>query len=312
MSPTALIVGAVFHAINRLERLQKLHSIEYCTSRSREEFIQDCSGKYRDVSVFYLSPQAHATVGYFDKELVEKLPQGLRFITYCGAGYESIDVHACAERRILVSHTPMAVDDATADVAALLILNCCRNVNQFSENIRAGRWNNGVSMGIDPEGKTLGILGMGGIGKTLAKRMAGFDMKVIYHNRRQLDLEDIISIHVPLSPETAHLIDHREFTMMKDGVILVNTARGKVINEQVLVRFLETGKVLAVGLDVFEEEPKIHPGLLAHSRSVLLPHIGTATNESRHKMESLVFDNLEAALTQGTLITHVPEHRNIL
>ncbi|KAF7721974.1 hypothetical protein EC973_003887 [Apophysomyces ossiformis] len=224
----------------------------------------------------------------------------------------------------------MAVDDATADTAALLILNCCRNVNQYSDSIRAGRWNHGVSMGIDPEGKTLGILGMGGIGKTLAKRMAGFDMKMIYHNRRQLAKEeeekynvtyvdfetllrtsDIISIHVPLSAETTYLINHREFSIMKQGVILVNTARGKVINEAALVQYLETGKVLSAGLDVFEDEPSIHPGLLTHSRSVILPHIGTATNESREKMELLVFDNLEAALTQGKLVTPVPEHRSL-
>jgi D-3-phosphoglycerate dehydrogenase len=126
-------------------------------------------------------------VGAFDSELVSKLPNALKYIVYCGAGYDSIDVNACADHKIMVSHTPQAVDDATADVAAILILNCCRNVIAATDNLRQGRWKFGVRMGIDPQGKVLGIIGAGGIGRTLAKRMSGFDLaKIQYYNRSRL------------------------------------------------------------------------------------------------------------------------------
>lgn len=125
-----------------------------------------------------------------------------------------------------------------------------------------------------------------------------------------LKTSDIISVSVPLNKATTHLLSFREFALMKRGVVVVNTARGKVINETALVQALETGKVLSAGLDVYEDEPKVHPGLLTHPRSVLLPHIGTYTNESQTKMEDLVMDNLVSALTKNTLITPVPEHRH--
>ncbi|RCH87044.1 hypothetical protein CU098_009486, partial [Rhizopus stolonifer] len=245
-------------------------------------------------------------IGPFDAELVSHLPEATKYIVYLGAGYDSINVEACAKRQIMVSHTPLAVDDATADIAAILILNCCRNVMAASENLRQGRWRNGVRMGIDPQNKVLGIIGAGGIGRTLAKRMSGFDLKKVqYYNRSRLSEElekeynlhyvdfetllktsDIISVHCPLNASTTHLISYKEFTLMKDNVIIVNTARGKVINEAALVNALERGKVLSAGLDVFEEEPKVSPGLLAHPRSVLLPHIGTFTNEKEYTINT--------------------------
>ncbi|CAO3594026.1 unnamed protein product [Absidia cylindrospora] len=261
--------------------------------------------------------------------MVNQLPSSLKWIVFCAAGYDYIDVGACAARKIMVSHTPTAVDNATAGIAALLILNCCRNAHQAAQNLRQGAFRHGVSMGLDPEGKTLGLLGMGGIGKAIAKRMSGFEMNIIYHNRTRLSIEvekqynvtyvdfetllktsDILSVSVPLNKQTTHLLSFREFAMMKKGVIVVNTARGKVINETALVQGLETGKVLSAGLDVYEEEPKVHPGLLTHPRCVLLPHIGTFTNESQKKMEDLVLDNLVAALTKNTLLTPVPEHKS--
>lgn len=327
MSPQVLIVGCIDFAIDIYEELQRKYSIEYYTSKSRQEFITDCQTKYKDVPVIYRSPESQAVVGPFDAELVSHLPPSLKYIVYCGAGYDSIDVNACADRDIMVSHTPVAVDDATADIAAILILACCRNIIAASDNLRQGRWRNGVRMGTDPEGKTLGVLGAGGIGRTLAKRMSGFDLKKIqYYNRNRLpkelegDMEyvdfdtllktsDIISVHCPLNAATTHLLSFREFAMMKQNVIIVNTARGKVINETALVNALERGQVLAAGLDVFEEEPKVSPGLLAHPRCVLLPHIGTFTNESQYKMEKLVLDNLVAALDKDTLLTPVPEHK---
>jgi glyoxylate reductase len=329
MSPQVLIVGCIDFAIDYYEELSKKYNIEYYTSKSRDEFFQDCQTKYKDTRVIYRSSESQQVIGPFDEELVKRLPQSLKYIVYCGAGYDSINVSACADRKIMVSHTPMAVDDGTADIAALLILACCRNMMQAADNLRQGRWRNGVRMGTDPQGKVLGILGAGGIGRTLAKRMAGFDLAQIqYYNRHRLSKEledqygltyvdfqtllktsDILSVHCPLNASTTHLLNYREFSMMKTGVILVNTARGKVINEAALINALERGKVLAAGLDVFEEEPRISTGLLSHPRCVLLPHIGTFTNESQYKMEKLVLDNLVAALEQDTLLTPVPEHK---
>ncbi|KAG2234909.1 D-isomer specific 2-hydroxyacid dehydrogenase [Thamnidium elegans] len=330
MAPQVLIVGCIDFATEDYEELSKKYSIEYYTSKSRQEFMDDCANKYKDVPIIYRSPESQSVVGLFDKELVSYLPAALKYIVYCGAGYDSINVESCAERNVMVSHTPIAVDDATADIAAILILNCHRNVLAASENLRQGRWRNGVRMGVDPQGKVLGVLGAGGIGRTLAKRMFGFDLKKIqYYNRSRLSEElekeyhlqyvdfetllktsDIISVHCPLNASTTHLISYKEFAMMKDNVIVVNTARGKVINEAALVNALERGKVLAAGLDVFEQEPKISAGLLSHPRSVLLPHIGTFTNESQYKMERLVLDNMVAALEQDTLLTPVPEHKH--
>lgn len=236
----------------------------------------------------------------------------------------------------------------------------------------SGRWRHGVPFGNDPEGKTLGILGMGGIGKALAKRMLGFDMKIQYHNRTKLDAEgteemhklwytlgnstatdylvcvvenkyqasyvdfdtllrtsDCIFISVPLNKSTYHLIDGPELAKMKDGVIIVNTSRGKVIREASLSRALETGKVAAAGLDVFEgvselffltpslsnldlKEPDvIHPGLLSHPRCTLLPHVGTNTQETMHAMEVVCLNNFETALTKGTFINPIPEQKHL-
>lgn len=155
-----------------------------------------------------------------------------------------------------------------------------------------------MGLGHDPEGKALGILGMGGIGTALARRAAPFDLQIQYHNRRPVPPEqnpinaqyvsfeqllrtsDIISVHLPLSDATRHLIGRKEFEMMKDGVVIVNTARGKIIDEEALVEALENGKVYAAGLDVYEHEPEIHEGLIKSNKAVLLPHVGTATYET--------------------------------
>lgn len=326
--PKVLVTGCVHVTSDMIEELREKHTIEYYTSKSRKEFFEDCKTKYNDVSIIYRSHESSTVIGLFDAELIAELPTTVKYILSRASGYEAIDVDACTERHIRVAHTPFAVDDATADIAAILILSCCRNIIAASNNLRTGHWRHGVRMGTDIQGKTLGILGAGGIGRTLAKRMSGFDLaKIQYYNRNRLPKElegdldyvdfetllrtsDIISVHCPLNASTTHLLSFKEFAMMKDHVIIINTARGKVINETALVNALERGKVLSAGLDVFEDEPKISPGLLSHPRCVLLPHIGTFTNESMYKMEKLMIDNLIAALEKDTLLTPVPEHKH--
>lgn len=239
-----------------------------------------------------------------------------------GAGYDQIDIDACSARSppLLVSNVPTAVDDATADANMFLILGALRNFNAGMHSLREGKWRGKPALGHDPEGKTLGILGMGGIGRNLKKKAEAFGMKVIYHNRRQLSEElsggaqyvtfdellstsDVLSLNLPLNvsencwsskgvsrdkgygaltqvqKNTRHIIGKAEFAKMKDGVVVVNTARGAVMDEAALVDALDSGKVFSAGLDVFEEEPKIHPGLIGNQNVLLVPHMGTWTIE---------------------------------
>ncbi|KAI9264400.1 D-isomer specific 2-hydroxyacid dehydrogenase [Phascolomyces articulosus] len=326
-SPRGLIVGAISHATKELDELRSIVPIAYIESKTRSEFFQDCQTKYKDVEVVFIGI---SSVYPFDKEFINNLPPKTKFIAFHAAGYDGLDIEACNARGIRVSNTPSAVDAATADIACTLILSAFRNSSQAERNLREGRWRHGVSLGHDPEGKTLGILGLGGIGKAVAKRMHGFDMKIQYHNRSRqspevedqyhatyvdfetlLKTSDCIYVSVPLSKATYHLLDSPQFAMMKQGVVIVNTARGKIIHERALVNALETGKVSAVGLDVFEGEPDvIHPGLLAHPHCTLLPHIGTYSQETMYKMELLCLQNFDAALTKDTLVTPIPEHKH--
>jgi glyoxylate reductase len=203
---------------------------------------------------------------------------------------------------IAVSNTPSAVDAATANTAIFLILGAlrCAWVPQLS--IREGTWRGDSPLGRDPDGMVLGVLGMGGIGSATARRAAGFGFDIQYHNRQQvqglskafgaqapryvgfeelLRTSDIISIHLPLTATTSKLIGKAEIDMMKPDAIIINTARGPIIDEEALVEALESGKIWSVGLDVYENEPKVSPALLKHPRTVLLPHIGTATVDTQ-------------------------------
>lgn len=236
--------------------------------------------------------------GPFDASLISALPPSLKYICHNGAGYDNIDVAACTTRGILVSHTPKAVNAATADIAIFLLLGALRRIHVPYTAIREKRWRGETQLGFDPQGKKLGILGMGGIGREVAKRAKAFGMVILYHNRSRLEPEfeqgaqyvgfeelmqssDVISLNCSLRKETVGIVGKKEFAMMKDGVVLINTARGKLIDEQALVDALESGKVFSAGLDVYEEEPSINEGLLGNPNVVLLPHIGTATKETQ-------------------------------
>ena len=268
--------------------------------------------------------------GRFDKELVDVLPSSLKFVSHNGAGYDSIDAHACAARGISVSNTPGAVDACSADTAIFLILGALRRIHIPYTALRAGKWRGNMGLTHEPEGKMLGILGMGGIGTAVARRALPFGLRIQYHNRscipeqqnitgakyvsfeELLQTSDIISVHLPLNASTRGLVSYREFAMMKTGVVLVNTARGPIVNEDALVQALEEGKVWGAGLDVHEHEPDIHPGLINNENCVLLPHVGTATMETQRKMEVLVVENVRSALERGCLLTPVAETRKMM
>ncbi|OJJ49406.1 hypothetical protein ASPZODRAFT_1473698 [Penicilliopsis zonata CBS 506.65] len=331
--PKILLLGRILHASKKWEALGGLAELVEPTATNREEFIQECrDGKFDGVVAVYRTFPSVSITGMIDEELVQVLPKSLEYMAHCGAGYDQIDVHACTARNppIRVSNVPTAVDDATADVNMFLIIGALRNFNTSMIALREGKWRGDPvpALGHDPEGKTLGILGMGGIGRNLKKKAEAFGMKVIYYNRRQLSEElsagaqyvtfdellatsDVISLNLPLNNHTRHIIGKPEFAKMKDGVVIVNTARGAVIDEAALVDALDSGKVLSAGLDVFEEEPKIHPGLLRNPNVMLVPHMGTWTIETQTAMEEWAIENVRLALETGKLKSPVFEQADL-
>jgi glyoxylate reductase len=217
-------------------------------------------------------------------------------------GINNIDLDALRARGVGLAHTPGVLTDATADLAMALMLSAGRRVVESDRFVRSGQWKGWgptLMRGLDLNGAVLGIVGMGRIGRAVAHRAEAFGMTVVHHNRSGgIELEallatsDVLSLHCPLTPETRHLIDKAALARMKPSAILINTARGPVVDEAALVDALDTGQIAGAGLDVFEEEPAIHPGLLASERVVLLPHIGSATWNTRRVMAEMCADNL--------------------
>ncbi|NLU35723.1 MAG: dihydrofolate reductase [Clostridiales bacterium] len=240
-----------------------------------------------------------------DEEIMDAAPE-LKIISVYGAGYDNVDTKAATARGIVVTNIPDVVTDSTAEITLGLMLSVMRRISELDRRLRQDRgfrWSMMTYMGRDLFGKELGIIGMGRIGKAVAKRAAAFGMRISYYTRKRLDpviemeLEasykrmdellqtaDVISIHTPLTEETRHLIGYRELSMMKPGAYLINTSRGPVVDEKALVKCLSEGRIAGAGLDVFENEPKISPELLKMDNVVLTPHIGTDTVETRINM----------------------------
>ena len=205
------------------------------------------------------------------------------------------------------------------------MVGALRQLNPSLLSLRKGNFKKGLDFGHDPQGKALGILGMGRIGRAVKKRAEPFGLRTIYHNRKPLSSteadgatyvpfdkllkeSDIISVHVPLNSNTRHLIGASEIEKMKPGVVIVNTARGQIIDEAQMAAALERGHIAAVGLDVYENEPEVHPGLMANERALLIPHLGTHTTETLAKMETLAMENARRAVCGEELLTIIPEH----
>lgn len=243
----------------------------------------------------------------------------LKMVANFGVGYNNIDVRAATMRGIMVSNTPGAVTNATAELAFALILAVARRVVEGDRMVREGRfkyWAPMTFLGREVTGKTLGIVGMGKIGKALAVRGRAFDMHILYHNRKRVspaeekelaaqyvDLEtlmaesDFVSLNVPLTEDTKYLIGKKELSLMKSTAFLINTARGPVVDEKSLVEVLKAGKIGGAGLDVYENEPALAPGLAKLDNVVLLPHVGSGTLETRLKIGQLAVANLIAGLS---------------
>ena len=234
----------------------------------------------------------------------------LRIVANFGVGYDRVDVGALAQRGAVVTNTPGVLDNATADLAFALILATRRQVVEGDRVVRSGRWSGSWSEGGLAEeltGSTLGIIGLGRIGSAVARRAQGFELRVLYAQRRPLETDlgeyrelddllsesNIVSIHVPLTPQTHGLLDARRLALLRDGACLVNTARGEIVDEDALVAELASGRIRA-GLDVFAHEPHVPPELLELSNVVLTPHIGSATRPTREAMTRLAVDNILA------------------
>lgn len=248
-----------------------------------------------------------------DRALIDACPR-LRCVATGSVGYNHIDLAACAERGIVVGNTPDVLTEATADMAWALLMATARRVCESEHWLRAGKWGRWAFdqwLGADVFGATLGIVGMGRIGSAVARRARGFEMKILYHNRsrapneaelgaRRVDLDALLreSDHVvlvlPYSPATHHAIGARELATMKPTATLVNIARGGIVDDAALVDALRAGRIAAAGLDVYENEPALDPGLLTVPNVVLTPHIGSATPSSRIGMAMLAADNLVA------------------
>ncbi|MDX2154314.1 MAG: D-glycerate dehydrogenase [Bryobacteraceae bacterium] len=253
----------------------------------------------------------------FSAEVIGRL-DGVRVLANVAVGYDNIDVPAATRQGILVTNTPDVLTETTADFAWALLMGAARRVVEAHQFLHAGlwkRWTIDLLVGQDVFGKTMGIFGMGRIGQAVARRARGFSMRVLYHDaeraaesvERELGLEyrskdevlqeaDYVSLHVPLNASTKGYIGAAELARMKPTAIVVNTARGPVVDEAALVEALRSGQIAYAGLDVFEQEPKVHPGLLELKNVVVAPHIASASVDTRRKMSMMAAENAVAAL----------------
>jgi glyoxylate reductase len=284
---------------------------------AREELIARLQGRQGLVALI---------TEIIDEALLAACPE-LRVVANVAVGYNNVDVAAATRRGVVITNTPDVLTDTTADFAWSLLMAAARRVAESDRYVREGRWRTwdfSLLWGGDVHGKTLGIVGFGRIGRAVAKRARGFDMRVLYQdaiaadpvverdlNASRVDLatllrdSDFVTLHTPLLPETRHLINIETLRAMKKTAYLVNASRGPVVDEAALVQALKEGWIAGAGLDVFEHEPDLHPGLIDLPNVVLAPHIGSASNDTRIKMSVLAVENCLAVLEGRTPPTPV-------
>ena len=301
--PTLLIARAIFEpALRRLADHFEVLTNQDDANWARADFIARAAGAQ---ALFITGGER------IDRALLDACP-GLRMIATGTVGFNHIDLAACAERGIAVSNTPDVLDNATADMAWTLLMAAARRVSEAERWLRDGKWDRWAFeqlLGRDVFGATLGIVGMGRIGSAVARRARGFEMSVLYHNRHRavnedgaswctldqlLEQADFVVLLTPYSAATHHLIGAEQLARMKSTAVLINIARGGVVDDAALVQALRERKIFAAGLDVYENEPALHPGFLELPNVVLAPHLGSATESTRRAMVNLAADNLVA------------------
>ncbi|KAH8653207.1 D-isomer specific 2-hydroxyacid dehydrogenase [Tricladium varicosporioides] len=327
--PKVLLIGSITHAKEEWDALKDVADPIVVKSTNRSDFLAEAkSGAFDGVVTAFRSFTSMSITGQFDSEILSSIPT-LRFLCQNGAGYDPINISDCTSAGVQVCNVPIIADDATSDTAIFLMLGALRMFNPCMATLRTGEFKGpAFKLGHDPRGKVLGILGMGGIGREVARKAGVFGMKVQYYNRKKLSEEmsggatyvgfdellgtsDVLSLNLPLNANTRHIISTAEFAKMKQDVVIVNTARGPVMDEAALVESLESGKVRSAGLDVYEEEPKIHPGLIKNPNVILLPHVGTLTYETQKAMEVFTIENVRRAVEEGRLNGLVPEQAHL-
>ncbi|MDX6635503.1 MAG: glyoxylate reductase [Solirubrobacterales bacterium] len=259
-----------------------------------------------------------------DEELLDATGPQLRCVANVAVGYDNVDVAAATQRGVVVTNTPGVLDDATADLTMALILAATRRIAEGDRLVRSGRdWNWGMHfmLGSGLQGRLLGVVGLGGIGRRVAQRARAFGMAIAYHSRHPAPAEveaelgaewmsleqllaeaDVLTLHCPLTPETHHLVGAAELAAMKPSAVLVNAARGPIVDEAALAEALAEGRIAAAGLDVYEREPRVEPRLVELDNAVLTPHLGSATVETRTAMAELAARNAISVLSgQGPL-----------
>ena len=311
MKPKILIPRAIFpEVIEHLSKHFEVDSNQADDAMPAAELIRRLQGK----AGIYANPTT-----LMSANVIRSVP-GLRAICNMAVGHNNIDVPAASAAGIMVTNTPDVLNETTADFGWTLLMATARRVTESEHFLRAGLWKKWLYdafMGVDVHGSTLGIIGMGRIGQAIARRSAGFNMKVIYNNRTRLapELEadanharhvsreellrsaDHIVLVLPYSKESHHLIGAAELSMMKPTATLINIARGGIVDDAALIEALKAGKIAAAGLDVFEDEPSFNPGFLSLSNVVLTPHIGSASGPTRRAMADCAAVNLIAALS---------------
>ena len=303
--------------------LEALHQAGDVWSWDHDDHIPD---EVRDEQLATADAAVTLLTNKVDDAFLDAAPR-LRIVANVAVGFNNIDVAACARRGVVVTNTPGVLADATADLAMALILMVTRRLSEGERLIRSGEpwaWGMFMMLGTGIQGRQLGIIGMGGIGEALASRARAFGMQVVYHNRRpvspdvaahldarRLELEDllatsdVVSVNCPYNADTHHLIDANALAQMKSSAFLVNTARGPIVHEEALVDALRGGVIAGAALDVFEHEPQVHPGLFDLDNAVLVPHLGSATNETRAAMAELAASNVVAVLAGRAPVTAV-------
>jgi lactate dehydrogenase-like 2-hydroxyacid dehydrogenase len=294
---------------NRIDRDYNARRNPNQSPFSQQQLLSAADG----ADALFITPADRLDSGFF-----QKVSPSVKVIATFSVGFEHIDVEAAARRKISIAYTPGVNNEATADIAMLLLLGASRRAYEAQELVRTGEWKQPLGtdmlLGWQVGGKVLGIFGMGRVGQAVARRARGFGMKIHYCNGSKLAAEfagdavfhedaadllrvsQFLSLHAPETPETRHFLNAQSISLLPEGAIVVNTARGGLVVDDDLIAALKSGRIAAAGLDVFEGEPKLNPEYVSLKNTFLLPHIGSATIETRTAMGMLALDNVDAVL----------------
>lgn len=321
--PGVLLIGKINFAREAWQKVEAYHRVIHYSDGDRDDLLRKCKqNEFDDIVAVCRSNQYNHLTGDFDDHLISQLPNTVTAICNVGSGVNSIDLESCSRHGITVTNTPLAGKDAVADATMFLILGAHRRAMSSLSRVKQGRWQNDTHVGRDVQGRTLGLYGFGTIASTVAQRAKAFGMNVQYYTptaKRNgyitpddhveagyrsvpfdelIRTSDIVSIHAPLTAGTHHVFSRAQFEKMKKGVVVINTARGSLVDQEALIEAVQIDHVWAVGMDVFEEEPEVPDAIRNDERFFVTPHIATKTEQARLQMEECMIQNLIAVMNQ--------------